>query len=816
MKATAIHQVRSRGLSAALIGAVSLAYELALMRIFSITQWHHFAYMIISIAMLGVGSAGTVLSLVKLKSEAWFKRLAIAFAFSMPGCHILSQFIPFETFHLVGNPMQLTYLFVLYLILSLPFFLGAAFVTLALQLHADQIGTLYGFNMAGSAFGAFGGTLLLYVFPASVIPALMGAVVFAAQPGASVALASAMGKTLPWRTRGMHVLLFGVMLILCTLSLGIPLRVSQYKSLSMTLHFPDSRIVARARSPMSDITAVSSRLIRETPGQLSGYPMGELGEIPEQIALFFDAGSISVINRFDGNLSRFAYLDYVTAALPYHLISTPRVLVAGAGGGSDVLMALRSGSESVTALEVDPCVFSLIEHHFSAFSGGLYQRPDVYPVQEEARRYLTRTPEQYDLIHISLIDAFSASSAGVYALSENYLYTKEALQTYVQRLTSTGILSITRWIKTPARDTIKLFATAVEALEDEGVVDPGTQLLWIRSWNSATVLLSRSPWTAAQVETAYAFCQQRSLDLCYAPGLQIEQANQYTILPTPVYYDAAKALLSPRREDYYQDYLFHIEPATDNSPYFFRFFKWSSIGRLLSGMGTEWIPFVEWGYLALLATWLQGSVAALICIVLPLLVFRKSREMTALPSARSIFYFGGAGAAYMFLEIFFIQKIMLFLAYPVYAVSVELAAFLLFSGLGAAWGVKRIAENRKVYRFCMAGLLGSLIISVLAVELLTPALMTLPEWGCIAAALILPAPPAFFMGIPFPAGLRQIGHQEPRYIPWAWGTNGLLSVIAAPSAMLIAMHAGLPALVGTAGIIYFLIALQFRHLLPSR
>ncbi|MDH3981506.1 MAG: hypothetical protein OES84_01250, partial [Kiritimatiellaceae bacterium] len=423
--------------------------------------------------------------------------------------------------------------------------------------------------------------------------------------------------------------------------------------------------------------------------------------------------------------------------------------------------------------------------------------------------------EHYDLIHIALIDSFTASAAGVYALGENYLYTREALQTGLKRLTPDGILSITRWIKTPARDNIKLFATAVEALEAEGVTAPGAHLLWIRSWNCSTVLLSRSAWNNRQRTAAIDFCEQRGFDPCYAHGLQAEQVNRHTILPEPVYFEAATAILSPHRPDYYRNHLFHIRPATDNSPYFFRFFKWSALRRLFSGMGTEWIPFVEWGYLALLATLLQGTTAAAICILLPLLAFRKEGK-NRVPALRSILYFGGTGAAYMFIEIAFIQKIMLFLAYPIYAVGVVMLSFLLFSGLGALWGVKRIAAQHSLHRRYMAGLLASLVSSTLILQLFTPALMALPELTRISMALMLPAPLAFFMGIPFPAGLEIIGHQNRQHIPWAWGTNCLMAVIAAPLAMLISMHAGLLTLIGTAALLYLTIALQFNHLTGQR
>ena len=785
----------------AIISAASLAYELALMRIFAISQWHHFAYMIISIAMLGYGAAGTTLAIRAPSGEQQQERAlrwsAGLFAFSLPICYLLAQALPFETFHLVGSPRQLLYLLLLYLLLALPFFLCAACVTLALLRHPRHIGALYGASMVGAGAGAILATLLLCWVPPASLPACLALLAMA-----GVWLVSPRSAT-------RRQLAFALALLAVAAgSLTVPPRLSEYKGLAYARQWPDYQQVAQARSPLSEVTAVASAFIRETPGQLAGYPMRELGPLPAQIGLFFDGGAISVINRFDGRLAPFAYLDYVTGALPYQLITAPRTLVIGAGGGTDVLMALAHHAPHVTAVEVDPSLFPLIRQHFDAFSGGLYRRADVAPVQADARHFLQGSDARYDLLHLSLLDAFASSSAGVYALSENYLYTREALQLYLQRLRPHGILSVTRWIKTPARDSIKLFATAVEALEGIGVANPAAHLLWIRSWNTATVLASPSPWTDQQLAAARQWCQQRGFDICHAPGLTSAQVNRYTLLPAPVYYDAAQALLSEQREYYYRDYLFHIRPATDNCPYFFRFFKWSALHRLLTGMGTDWIPFVEWGYLALLATLLQGSLAALLCIFTPLLLFRRS-GLGALPARTGILYFGSVGIAYMFIEIAFIQKITLFLAYPIYATAVILLSFLTCSGLGAIWGAPRVTDNRPLLRRCMAGLLLVLLLTTLLLQMATPLLMTGSGTIRLLAALLFPAPLAFLMGIPFPAGLEAIARRHPRLLPWAWGVNGVLAVVAAPIAMLIAMHAGLLALIAAAALLYTIATLSF-------
>jgi len=544
-------------------------------------------------------------------------------------------------------------------------------------------------------------------------------------------------------------------------------------------------------------------MIRVTPGEISHAPNRKQGPLPKQVGLFFDGGSQSVVNQFDGDFEPFSYLDNVTSALPYHLLEKPNVLVIGAGGGTDVLNALYHKAKEVTAVEVDPKVFPLIEKQFNDFSGHLYERADVIPVVAEGRGYLQSSKKQYDLIQIALLDSFTASASGVYALNENYLYTLEAVELYLKRLTPNGVLAITRWVKAPARDLIKMFATLVEACEKSGIQNASEHLAFIRSWNTGTILVSRSPISLKQIEKIREFAKSRQFDLSYIPGIQKEELNRYTILEEPIYYEAALAIMSPQRESFYRNYLFYVRPATDESPYFFRFFKWQSLPRLFQGMGTEWMPFVEWGMLTLLATLVQAALVSVVLILLPLIVF--GRKSTVKRVKRWVVsYFAGLGLAYMFLEIAFIQKCMLFLAYPIYAVAVVLTAFLVFSGWGSFFA--------DLYQGNKTRLVGGAVLAIAVLTLLyiffLPNLFNLfsdrSDLEKIGISLVFLAPLAFFMGIPFPTGLQLISNKHEPLIPWAWGINGCASVMGALLATFIAVYFGFTLLVLLAVLIYVL------------
>ena len=770
-----------------LISAVGIAYELLFMRIFSIAQWYHFAYMMISVAMLGFGAAGTLISLfgdrVRRRADDLFRMGAWLVAVAVPLCYLVSQWIPFETFRIATERIQWVYLFLLYAVLAVPFFLVSVCITTAFLIYPKHVGRIYFVNMCGSGLGAFGITMLMYLFAPRQ---LVGVVTAAAFVGFMCSLA---GKSLSWLRLGAAA---AVVLVLGWGSVVTPPRVSEYKGLSYALDMPDAELEAQAYSPISELSAVTSRYLRETPGQISNYPMSELGPLPAQVGLYFDAGAGSVINEFSGDFRDLAYLDYVTSALPYHLLADPSVFVIGAGGGTDVLMALKNEAPKVTAAEVDPNVFPLVDKTFGDFSGHLYSRPDVQPVLADGRGWLEGHAEDgYDVIHVALLDSFSSSASGVHALSESYLYTEEAIQTYLQSMTDEGVLSVTRWLKTPPRDAVKMFATLVEGAETSGIESPGQHLFWIRSWNTATLVLSKTPLSAGQVRQAKSFCRDRNFDLCYYPGITAGEANRHTILEEPVYFNSAQSLLFGDRSAFYDEFLYYVRPPTDDRPYFFRFFKWASIPRLLRGMGSEWIPFVEWGYLTLLATVIQSLVTSLLLIVVPLVVFsRGGAGGTRGWRLPVVLYFGLLGLAFMFLEIGFIQKLMLFLHYPVYAVAVVLTSFMFFSGLGSL-----AAEylQSKAARIQPVGVLVLIVVGlglVLGARPLFDLAMGWPDAVRIAFALVLLAPLAFMMGLPFPFGLQLVSNRMPRLVPWAWAVNGCLSVTGATLATFTAVHLG--------------------------
>ncbi len=442
-----------------------LAYEVLLTRLFSIVLWHHFAYMIISAAMLGYGASGTALTLLKEKIAAHFGAVyvmaAAALAVLMPVAFLLAQQIPFNPLELLWDPTQPVKLLAVYLLMMLPFFSGGFGIGLVFAHFGHQSSRVYACDILGAGAGSLGVIGVLFLVPPPQVLTALSALALLA---AAIAVVE-----LKLRPKWLMELFIGLAVLAVALP-TIPLHPSPYKDLSQALDIVGARVVEERSSPLGQVTVVENTRVplRDAPGM----SLNASTEPPPQMGVFVDGNGPSALTKFDGMLAPLAYLDQLTSALPYHVLERPRVLVLGAGAGSDVLQALYHGSSAIDAVELDRNVTGLVSQRFNDYAGDLYTRPGVHVYSAEARGFVNASRERYDLIQVALLDSFGTASAGLYGLSENYLYTVEAMQAYLDRLTPGGMLAVTRWLTLPPRDALKLFATAVSALEQSGVSDP--------------------------------------------------------------------------------------------------------------------------------------------------------------------------------------------------------------------------------------------------------------------------------------------------------------------------------------------------------
>ncbi|MFP3938729.1 MAG: spermidine synthase [Thermoanaerobaculia bacterium] len=869
--------------SVALLSGAALGLEILWMRLLSIAWWHHFAYMVISLALLGYGASGTLLTLLRRRLLPRFRAsyavAATGFGLGAPASFALAQRVPYSPLEVAWNPGELLGLAAVYLVLAVPFLCAGTAVGLALTRFAaapgGAAGRVYGADLVGAGAGAAAVIGLLFVLPPEEALLALGAA------GLGAAALAVLEPPAVARRHGAAAVLLGVAAVgLVVVGPRTPLaswvepEVSQYKGLAGALRVPGVRVVEERSSPLGLVTVVASEDVplRHAPG----LSLASSESPPEQHGIFIDADALTAVDRLgepeaeggpppgegssapcppgpDGerrsSLAPVAYRDWMSTALPYHLLERPEVLVLGAGGGGEVASALYHCASRVDAVELDPNVADLVRERFDDFAGHLYRRPEVRLHTAEARGFAAASERRWDLVQVALLDSFTASAAGTHALAESHLYTVEAVGELLDRLAPGGMLAFTRWLEVPPRGAVKLFATAVRALEERGVEAPEERLLLVRSWKTATLVVKERPFTAEELAAARRFARERWFDLAWAPGMEREEANRFNVQEEPYLHDAARAILAggDARRRFFERYKFHVEPATDDRPYFFRFFEWGLLPELLALRGRGGTHLLEWGYPVLVATLVQAAGFGLLLIVAPLAVVRRpggrgggeggggrrrtapeleaSKQAGVPPGASSrpagglgrvAVYFGCLGLAFLFVEIAFIQRFTLFLAHPLYAVAVVLAGFLVFAGAGSAasgWlGERFPAGGRRPSAVGLAA--GSVALLAVAYTVVLPPLFDrtagLPQPAKVALALAFLAPLAFAMGMPFPLGLARTGRREPAWVPWAWAVNGCASVVSAVAATLLAIHFGFTAVVATAAALYLVAAWALR------
>lgn len=778
-----------------LISTAAIAYEILLMRMLSIVQWHHFAWMVISLALLGYGVSGTAIALAREhlwpRFEAAFALCALIFSIAMVACWTLAQNVPFNALQIVWDRWQLLWLGVLYLVFMVPFFFAALCIGMAFTFHGRMAGRIYFLDLLGAGLGAALVIVLLFFASPVTVLTLLSLLALAAS------LLVSRKRSLSWSAAAW------VLLLLWSHASGMTaLHLSEFKNLSKSLQAVGSTVIDETSSPLGQLTVVENRVVpvRHAPG----LSIATRHLPPEQLAVFRDGGGMSAITRWDGERDVPAYIGDMTSALPYQLLDAPRVLVLGAGSGMDVLQALHLGAAEIDAVELDAGMAALVGERYSEYAGNLYQHPRVRLHIDEARGFAARSEHRYDLVQIGLLDAFAVSGSGVQALNENYLYTAESIRAYLDLLAPGGYLAITRWVKVPPRDSLKLLNTVATSLRQQGVQDPGSRIAMIRGWSTATLLVRNGELGEAEIDRITLFAQGLSFDTIHFPGMTAEQANRFNQLDRPWFHQGVQALLGPNHDAFVARYKFNIEAATDERPYFFNYFRWPVFLEALALRDRGGAALLEWGYLVPAATLMQAALAGFILILLPLVM--TGMIGTGGGRIRNGAYFFLLGLAFLLVEIAFIQKFTLFLSHPLYAVAVVLAGFLVFAGIGSRLSEKLAAWSRLAgFSAIHISVCGIALLTLAYIVLLPPVFRSLLAWGDvtrICASLALIAPLALAMGMPFPLGLRSLAKANPSFIPVAWALNGFASVISAAMAVLLAVTLGFTAVLLIALVLY--------------
>ncbi len=739
-----------------LVSAATLLLEVTLTRVLSASLWYHFAFMVVSTALFGFGFSGVLLSLW----PRWQKLPVPLAALSCPAAfllgYLLYNLVPFEPFSLGREPLQWLWLALCYLSATLPFFFSGTTIALILTRRPGSIHRLYLFDLCGAATGS-----LLVAVTLSWLGGA-GSVL------AAGSLAAAGALLLCWPRRLLSALAVAELLLLGVLSPlaeGLfPVRISQDKIYGPVLAAPGRRLYT-AWNSISRVDVVR----------------GNWRSV-EQRSILIDTGTA---------LTRLAHPGAPLTQLPpgekdedffYRLFERPRALVVGSGGGREVLMALRDGAQRVVAVEINPDINRLVTEIMADFTGHLYQDARVEWHTDEARSFLRRRDERFDIIHLPHTISNAALTSGSLSLAENHLMTEEAFADYLEHLGPDGVLLVTR----PEAHLPRLFVTARAALERAGQQAATNHLLaWKQPENGlsfyAGFALRRRPFLPEEVENFSRVLGRMRMQALYLPGLlENEPYRQLLSAPDPTRVSVPFPAI--------------LRPATDDRPFFNQRVELSGLrladlGAVFSAgrdgrMAIEDRPVAEAALVALL---LESVLVAAIFILLPLILLRR-RE----PSGGgrffklSAFFFLGLG--YIVMEVGLIQRLNLYLGKPVVLFAVVLGTLLFASGLGSALSRRFSSARAPVCAALSVAAVG--VLAWLLMPLFTDATLAWPEAARIVAGIVMLFPLGLLMGTPFPLLFRTLEGASYPVRPWAWGINGFASVLGSIGAIILGMALG--------------------------
>ncbi len=776
-------------LSIGLASAAIIGFQLVVMQLLAIAQWHHFGYLVISMALLGFGAAGTVLTLAR----EYFTRhydtalplLYLAAGLSLAATSRLAGLAgDFDAFLLFFERRQLGLLVFSYFAYSLPFFFGGLAITLVFYRGVGRIGALYFANMAGSGVGAALIIGLLWLLPATRLAGLLALLLLLA---AWLTRPARLGRRAAWAI-GLAALVVPVFSMLVPAAPA----PSEYKAIHAALQLPGARVVHRDWSPYGLLEVVRADAQRFAPSLSLRYP----DEPPVRDVLFNNGEYYgTLLGRAASD--RPHLLDHTTRGLPYAVRSPATVLVLDAATGADVSHALSHGVPEVVAVEPHRQLNQLLRARHPEWIESLYLDPAVTLHGSSARAHLARSDGlRHDLVVLPVLGAFGGT-AGVHALQEQYHLTLEAFEAIWARLDEDGMIAVTAWQEAPPRATLKLVATWRKLLDQLQVTDRGAHVAAVRSWGTTTFLLSRSPFTADERARVREFSRRQGFDPLLLADLEPAERERFNRTADHGWFADLDTLLHGDPGTLFARNPFNVRPALDDRPFFSHFMHWRGIPELRRSYGERELPYLEVGFVLAAVTFVQIVLIALLLIVLPLLRigWRGARRRWTL------LYFAGLGLGFMCFEIVLIQKLVLLLGEPVHATAAVLATLLVCSGAGSLGSARLAAARRTLLR--TGGLVtGLVLLYAVALMPLLGHVMAWPLAAKFVAVALLLAPPAYLMGMMFPLGLRRLADGSEQHIPWACAIDSCLSVAATALATLIALEAGFGAVMLVAAAAY--------------
>jgi hypothetical protein len=744
-----------------------LLLEIFMTRIFSVALYYHFAFMAISVALLGLGISGMAVYLFpkffsKKNSYLIMTWSSVLFSIFVLGALLAIMFFQLELDVTMSSLFNLAGL---YIFLIFPFFFGGLVISLILTHFSKKVSKLYFYDLIGASLGAVGVIFLLKYTGGP------NGLILIALLGILNALILSIYFKFKKSTKAIFILAIAVLILFI---IGMSMN-------AFTLEF--TRGSEDGEKQYSEWNAIS-RI------DLYGNDDGKI--------ILIDSDASTSVLRIDDDITEVSDISNEIHALVYQIKSDSEALIIGVGGGKDVITALLSNN-TVIGVEINDLIINdLMFGILSDFSGNLYSRDDVTIVLDEGRSYIRSSDEKYDVIQMSLVDTWAATAAGAFTLTENNLYTVEAFVEYITHLEDDGVFTSTRYTYEKPQETVRLIGIALEAMDQIGIENPEDNIVLIKEKliypegverprtpieGTANFMVKRSAFTEEEVTTLEEKAEEQGYEVIYNPFE--EQDNVFNDL-----------ILSEDRDLFYANYSLDVTPPTDNKPFFFYTLKFGDtldLFKLTSGeYESEIFLKTNLGLFILLGTFLLTLILAVIFLLGPLL-FMKIGDLKTNRSSKLIIllYFAALGLGFILIEIAMMQKFILFLGHPIYALGVILASLLVFSGIGSYTTDKIKKEDLKK---CIGKNLIYLIVLVLIYLAILQPIFTAFIGNAltlrIIIAIILLCPLGIVMGRFFPLGIKYIDEDYHQMIPWAWSVNGTTSVVGSVVAILLAINLG--------------------------
>jgi len=762
-----------------IVAMSTLLLEFTLTRVLSVSLWYHFAFMIISVALLGFGISGVVLALSsrieKIESDKLLSILSILYGLSVLFSFISMNKIPFDPFSLLSESIQLLYLPVYYLLITLPFFFAGLVISVLLVRYKKDVSKLYFYDLTGAGISCI---LFIILIP---LTGGSGAVAVVAAMGFLAAVLFSYEK---YKTISL------ISVILMALSLTFLINSEERLPISITENkiygnYVKDRPDLKVRTDWNIFSKID--VMKDEDKSEDGYDI---------YLAIIDAGNATT------NIPNVTSLPPKTkpadaSNLAYVLKdSAEKVFIIGSSGGGEILAGLYHNAKDIKAVEINGILNDYLESSLQYWTGPLVKNnKSVNLITDDARNILNSKRIVYDVIISAHTISASAMSSGAMSMVENYILTKEAVKEYLHHLNNKGGML---YISRPETQIPKLITTLKEArLENSRGLDDSKNcfIIFRRPPNDfegeksflAGVLYKKDGFSAEEILKIREESSSLSLDLMYDP-LSERESFYKTLIESDNFRSLAGSEEGITEST--------LEPATDDKPFFdqnigFGNLTMKGISETFSQddkaiLALKDKPVAETSLIVILV---QTLLTAFAFLILPLILAKKKLESKA-TGKTFLIYFAAIGLGYIMIQISLIQKFTLLLGQPVYTILTVISSMLIFSGIGSRFSDSFLKNNK--YKIQIIFFLIALIAILIGVfnSYLFSAMARFDLIYRVLISILIIAPLGFLMGMPFPMGMEKIDNSEKGLAAFSWAINGFFSVIGSVMAIIFAMTMG--------------------------